>query len=261
MAGTPSIFAETEGVEIVPESIGSHQLDRPFDALICRHVLEHLPDPLGTLRNIRAAVGNRHCPAYFEVPNAHWMVENGSVWDVIYEHATYWTKPSLATLFHRAGFAPTRIRAGYGEQFLMIEAVPTRPLRDWLASPAEIKEVQQAALKFASMSSSLLTTWRQRLSHLGRQGRRAAVWGAGSKGITFANVADRTGRCLIALVDVNVRKHGLFAPIVALPVVAPERLVGMELDLVIISNELYATEIARMIGEIGLVLEIYLIKS
>ncbi|MEM7669616.1 MAG: methyltransferase domain-containing protein, partial [Pseudomonadota bacterium] len=43
MEGKHSLFAETPGVEIVPEYFRAEQLDRPFDILMCRHVLEHLP--------------------------------------------------------------------------------------------------------------------------------------------------------------------------------------------------------------------------
>ena len=110
----------------------SGQLDRPFDAILCRHVLEHLDDPLALLSDIRRASGSRGVPVYFEVPNAGWMLETVSMWDVIYEHVGYWSAPALTALFRRAGFDPVSVCTGYGGQFLMAEAVPARPQPDYL---------------------------------------------------------------------------------------------------------------------------------
>ncbi len=95
MAGASSPFTARENVEIVGEYFRSDQLDRPFDAILCRHVLEHLDDPLALLSDIRRAIGSRDVPVYFEVPNAGWMLETVSMWDVIYEHVGYWSAPAL----------------------------------------------------------------------------------------------------------------------------------------------------------------------
>ena len=50
----------------------------------------------------------------------------------------------------------------------------------------------------------------------------------------------------------NTRKHGLFAPGVALPVVAPEMLIEINPDLILISNALYAPEIKAQVKSMGL---------
>ena len=46
MAGKTTPYTAREGVEIIPEYFQSDQLDRPFDAILCRHVLEHLDAPV-----------------------------------------------------------------------------------------------------------------------------------------------------------------------------------------------------------------------
>lgn len=78
------------------------------------------------------------------------------------------------------------------------------------------------------------------------------IWGAGSKGITFANVLGKADAPLAALIDLNPRKHGLFVPGVALPVVAPETLSEIQPDLVLISNALYEAEISTQVCAMGL---------
>lgn len=251
-AGKPSPSAETPGVHIIPEYFRAAQLERPFDFILCRHVLEHLPHPFAVLRDVRAAIGKRDCPVYFEVPNAQWMLESGSMWDVIYEHVTYWTPASLETLFRRAGFAPVSIRAGYGAQFMMIEAHPAAAEPGFLPDEIARAAVARACARFSETTSAILSDWRSRLGALNRQDKRAVIWGAGSKGITFANAVGADGACIAALIDVNARKHGRFAPGVALPVVGPSDIGALAPALVLISNELYAEEIARDVTGQGL---------
>lgn len=253
MKDKPSIYAATPGVEIVPEYFRSDQLDRHFDALLCRHVLEHLPDPMSVLSDIRKAIGKRDCAVYFEVPNAEWMLEDVSMWDVIYEHVTYWGEPALKTLFRRTGFVPNAIRSGFGGQFMMAEVGPGEPEVDYLPD-VQIRELMRTrARTFGTATTAEISKWRQRLTEFVSDGRKAVVWGAGSKGVTFVNaVGAEAGAAIAALVDVNTRKHGMFAPGVALPVVEPDALPSISPDLVIVANNLYLDEIRRMVGDQGL---------
>lgn len=246
--GTETPFTKRQGVEIVPEYFRSDHADRPFDAILCRHVLEHLDAPLAMLQDIRRAIGERDIPVYFEVPNADWMLETVSIWDVIYEHVGYWTEPAITTLFRRAGFVPTAVNAVYGGQFLMVEARPGAPDPDYVGPDTESRLTSARA--FGAAVTDIVESWRDRLSVL--EGR-AVIWGAGSKGITFANaVGAAGGASLAALVDVNARKHGLRAPGVALPVVAPSDLPEIDPDLVLISNGLYEAEISDQLRAMGL---------
>lgn len=240
-------FTARDGVEIVPEYFRSDQLNRPFDAILCRHVLEHLDAPMPLLHDIRRAIGDRDVPVYFEVPNAGWMLRAVSMWDVIYEHVGYWTAAAMSAAFRRAGFEPVRVTEGYDGQFLMIEARPTAPDPSWLSpdTGAVASEVQA----FATAANGLLDNWRDRFSNL--QGK-AVIWGSGSKGITFANALGDAGAPLAALVDLNPRKHGLYVPGVALPVIAPATLTDLRPDLVLISNALYEQEITAQVRGMGL---------
>lgn len=247
MRGVETPFTARSEVDIVPEYFRSDQLDRPFDALLCRHVLEHMDTPAPLLADIRRAVGDRATPIYFEVPNAGWMLEAGSLWDVIYEHVGYWTAPAMETLFRRAGFAPKSIRPGYGDQFLMAEGLPTTPQSDFL--PADIGAVLNAANRFNAAFSEELAKWRATLGH----GHKAVIWGAGSKGITFANaLGGEAAQSLVAMIDLNPRKHGLRIPGIGLPVRAPKDLAELAPDLVLVANALYLDEIRTQVRDMGL---------
>ncbi len=138
-------------------------------------------------------------------------------------------------------------RAGYGEQFLMVEAKPSACDPTYISPQAET--VRKSATAFANAANAELEKWRARLSEMDG---KAVIWGAGSKGITFANALGDAGKPLAALVDLNTRKHGLIAPGIALPVVAPEALKNLKPDLVLISNALYESEITEQVKALGL---------
>lgn len=248
MAGKTSEFGAQECVEIVPEYFGSDHLDRPYDAIICRHVLEHLDDPMQLLSDLRRHIGDRDVPVYFEVPNATWMLDSVSMWDVIYEHVGYWSAPSLENAFRRAGFQPTRVVSGYDDQFLMIEALPTPT--PFSGTNENAGKILEAARNFSAKASVNLEFWGNRLSEI--EGK-AVIWGAGSKGITFANAIGAPAVKLSAMIDLNPRKHGLYVPSVGIPVVSPDALLELSPSTVIISNGLYFDEIKSQVLSTGLV--------
>jgi SAM-dependent methyltransferase len=282
MAGKDSPFTAREGVAIIPEYFHADHLERPFDAVICRHVLEHLDQPAALLREIRAAIGNRDVLVYIEVPNAGWMLDTVSMWDVIYEHVGYWSAAPLSTMFRRAGLEPVSVATGYDRQFLMIEARAGAPEPHFLPDTGSTQGsarsegshsaksagaigasgatggIARAADIFAEVANGELERWKTRLA--GLRGR-AVIWGAGSKGITFANALGEAGVSLAALIDLNPRKHGLFAPGVALPVLAPTALSTLRPDLVLISNALYRGEITTRLNAMGLAPDIEVIAG
>ena len=67
-------------------------------------------------KNPRAAV-------YFEVPNVLFTLRQNGVWDIIYEHRSYFGPQSLHRLFTSAGFHVRDVRESFGGQYLSLEAV------------------------------------------------------------------------------------------------------------------------------------------
>lgn len=254
MADRTTAFSAAAGVEIVPAYFAPGAVPEAFDFVVCRHVLEHLSDPLAFMRGLRAAIDDPRIGIYFEVPNAEWIFRNVSLWDVIFEHVTYWSESSLVTLFHRAGFEPTQVRRVYGGQFLSVEARPADPEPDFLSLGAGL--VREEAVAFGRAAAARLAVWRHRL---GASPRRAVLWGAGSKGITFANALGAGDDGLVALVDLNPRKQGMVAPGVGLPVVPPDALGEIAPDLVLIANPLYENEIRGSCRALGIDPEIAVI--
>jgi hypothetical protein len=238
-------------IKIVPELFSLDQTLSSVDAIICRHVFEHLPNPLEFLTKLRSNIGSQNTMMYFEVPDATRMLESISIWDVIFEHFTYWTAGALTTLFVRCGFKPLSVSSDFGKQFLMLEARPQLSHTSW-PSPTEIRAIGKQCRHFAEASTKLVSHWKAVLCELRAQGRTAVVWGAGSKGITFASLVAEQEPLLAGIVDINAGKQGKYAPLTGIPILAPSHLNVLRPDVVILMNENYTREVTKLLNEVGL---------
>ena len=86
----------------------------PADIAICRHTIEHIPDPLALIRSINAP------KVFFETPDLLWIMENGAWWDFFYEHCNYFTASALEDCFRIAGYEG-ETRKAFGNQYLWYE--------------------------------------------------------------------------------------------------------------------------------------------
>ena len=189
---------------------------------------------------------------YFEVPNALFTIEAMGIWDLIYEHVSYFTEASLQTVFRQAGFSATEVGACYGNQFLSIEAhrAGCGPVAGGDRVPWDT-QLTESVRGFRSRMGHKLDQWHARLDGYRRRGERAVVWGAGSKGISFVNFLG-AGDEVAALIDLNPHKTGKFVPGTGHRVSSPSDLQQLKPDHIVVMNEIYASEIERMVSAQGL---------
>ncbi len=232
-----------------------YPVDRPVDALlVCsQHVLEHLHDPsaLEVLRGVRSSLSpGDGTLQYHEVPDATYMVETGAIWDLIYEHVSYFAEPTMRAMVEAAGFEVIDSGRSFGDQYLWVEAV-TGAQNTAAGFPAvDLGRLPTLVEEFGRRHRSTMELWDQRLSAMLAEGE-VVVWGAGSKGVSFLNQmsgASEVGR----LVDVNPRKRGRHVPGTGQVIVAPADLVDSPPTHVIVMNPLYTDEVSAMLAELGL---------
>lgn len=225
------------------------------DLIVCRHVLEHIEDPDAFIGQVRRAVGDQQSVVFFEVPNSLWTLRQGGIWDIIYEHCSYFSPYSLAYLFRKNGFRVLAVNEVFGGQFLTIEAVPDDGESAAPDLPDDLAALTADARAFADNYRAKREEWRGLLGALAAAGKRGVVWGAGSKGVTFLNALG-TGEEVVAVVDINPRKQGKYVAGTGQLIVSPEELVTLKPDFVIIMNGNYRDEIRRMLSEAGIEAEI-----
>lgn len=192
---------------------------------------------------------------FFEVPNVLFILEGMSIWDIIYEHFSYFGVGSLARLFGTCGFSVEKIYETFDGQYICIEA----KLGDRVctAEPLENQaraEVIRLASEFATRCESKVEGWRRRLKGMADSGARVVVWGAGSKGVTFLNAVDARcigARSLAYVVDANERKQGHFAAGTGQEILPPAFMTEYRPDVVIVMNPAYMSEIRRTLDDLG----------
>lgn len=225
--------------------------------ICCRQVLEHIGQPRQLLREmhrvLRDSPGSR---AYVEVPNTALLLDQLSIWDLVYEHCQYFVSDSLEALFEVEGFDIVDAWASYEAQFLSIEVMASADpgSRGTARSPDRIDhldEISRQVDRFASRFAEKTRAWRDHLAELNRSGRRTVLWGGGARAVTFANlVAPETGLDLV--VDVNPAKQGTFLGGTGHEINAPDALLAAPPDVVIVLNPIYLDEIRGQLAAMGL---------
>jgi 2-polyprenyl-3-methyl-5-hydroxy-6-metoxy-1,4-benzoquinol methylase len=227
--------------------------DVAADIVVCRHVIEHVPEPMTLLRSVRAALGpSPKARVFFETPCVEWILRKRVVWDFFYEHCSLFTADSLSRAFQRASFSVERVEHIFGGQYLWLEARASE-----VALPAmdSLPETAALAQAYAADEQSLRQKWLEQLRQLKARGK-VALWGAGAKGATFANLVDPDCMLIDCVVDLNPNKQGCFIPGTGHPIVAPAELPQRGVRSAVLMNPNYYEENRRLLAEAGIELDL-----
>lgn len=250
-------------IQFVRSFYGPDCADIPADVVVCRHVIEHVPEPLTMLRYVQQALKNSpHARVFFETPCVEWILRNQVLWDFFYEHCSLFTAHSLTTAFEATTFHVKSVQHVFGGQYLWLEAqVDLTPFGGGQALTLlpDAKragrgaggEVKPLAHQFAEVEANLKTEWIENIDGLREKGK-VALWGAGAKGVTFANLVDPDRTRIDCIVDMNPNKQGNFLPGTGHPIVPFTQLEERGVTTAILMNPNYQTENEAMLREAGL---------
>jgi 2-polyprenyl-3-methyl-5-hydroxy-6-metoxy-1,4-benzoquinol methylase len=223
--------------------------DVAADVVVCRHVIEHVPEPLTLLRSVRAALAQSpHARVFFETPCVEWILRNRVAWDFFYEHCSLFSKTSLAEAFARAGFVVERVAHIFGGQYLWLEA---RLNHAALPAPTSRPETAALAAAYGANEDHLRRKLRGQLQALRALGK-VALWGAGAKGATLANLVDPEGTLVDCVVDLNPNKQGGYIPGTGHPIVAPTDMVQRGVKSAVLMNPNYRAENLQLLAQAGI---------
>lgn len=219
----------------VTRSDFSPRLGLRADAIVMRHVLEHVPSPYAFLQMVRDANGGRG-RIYIEVPCLDWILQRAAWFDVFYEHVNYFRLDDFARLFERV------VDRGhlFGGQYLYAVAE-----LDSLRDPALVFSAPREAVMPEDFFASL-----DRCADLLADGAVGAIWGAGAKGVMFAHHMQARGTLPLLAIDINPAKQGSFLAGTALPVLSPAQAMARlgPAPCIFVMNSNYLAEIRSMGG-------------
>ncbi|MCK4783766.1 MAG: class I SAM-dependent methyltransferase, partial [Desulfobacteraceae bacterium] len=122
------IFSESSGssIKFISDFYSERYLSHKADFICCRHMLEHVNNPKDFLICLRDTLKIKSKTVfYFEVPSVMFTIKELGIWDLIYEHCSYFNKHSFEHLFETCGFDVFECHDTYNGQFLSVEAVPS----------------------------------------------------------------------------------------------------------------------------------------
>ena len=245
-----------EQVSFVQDFYSADYADYPVDFICCRHVLEHIETPREFLDNISRIIEKRNnVSLFFEVPRVLYTLRDMGIWDIIYEHYSYFSANSMAHLFDACGFDISHLEETYQGQFLCIEAVASGEVTSANHATESLDNLSSLAGAFADNYRAKVKTWQHNLEQMAAAGQRVVVWGGGSKGVTFLNILQTQDK-ITYVVDINPRKEGMFVAGTGQQIVRPEFLQSYKPDIVIVMNPIYCDEISQDLKKLGVSAEL-----
>lgn len=230
------------GIDPAYEGSNADVIKAPFtrglglaaDAIVLRHVLEHIQDPVSFLAEMAEA--NQGGQIYIEVPCFDWILEHRAWFDLFYEHVNYFRLDDLRRMFgtvHEAGHL-------FGGQYLYIVA-DLSTLHLTPDQPVPRLELPQGF-------TSSLERAVQIIQDAPEQG--SAIWGASSKGVIYSLFLQRAGVAVDRVVDINPAKQGRYLPLSGVRVSSPQEAMDAlpEGANLFVMNSNYLEEIKRMTG-------------
>lgn len=175
------------------------------DALVIRHVLEHLTDPASLVEQFAWGAVELDKPVYLfaEMPCIDRVFETRRLADFFYEHPSHFTTASFRHLMERAGEVLT-LDHGYDREvvFALVR----------LEVPAAHRETAARSRAFRETAEQSRAAIKGELDRLAASGQRVAIWGGTGKAAAFIHQFCADAQRFPLVVDSDPDKAGTFVP-------------------------------------------------
>lgn len=235
-------------VQIIAEYFGAAQLPRLIgkaNVIVSRHTIEHVPDPIDFLKSIKGGILDDKTQLYIETPCVEWILNEVAVYDFYYEHCSLFSVSSLTWALQACGFQ-SDISHVYAGQYLWARAHLTQTL------PAQVPATHASALfdAYIDQRARFVAQWRRVLADTRPGG--LAIWGAASKGVTFALLFNDDDRRVAVAIDLNKNKQQKYMALSGVEIISPESAATRGLERIVVMNPNYAQEIRNLCHQLGM---------
>lgn len=218
------------------------------DVMHANNVLAHVADLNGVVAGIGALLKDDGI-AVIETPYVKEMIDHGEFDTIYHEHLCYYSLTALDHLFRRHGLTLVdverlAIHGGSLRVFAGKHAPPSPRVTDLLAEEAAWGVGNFTFYAgFGEKVARLRHDLRALLGDLKVKGAQIAVYGASAKGSTLLNYFGIGPETLDFVVDRSTAKQGRYTPGTRLPIFAPEKLLDVLPDYVLLLTWNFADEI------------------
>lgn len=180
-----------------------------FDVLVCRQVLEHLPDIAGFFDCVEQLLDTGGV-LFLDVPDVSRGFAVGDCSVLWEEHVSYFTRPSLQSVLQRFGYGDLDWRwfdYSGGTIAVLAERAAAGATREAIDLGAE----RELALGFAQRVRAYGAALRRRLEEARARGVRIVLYGVGNRACAITNILPLSGLIDYA-VDDQVERQGRVMP-------------------------------------------------
>jgi hypothetical protein len=215
------------------------------DAVVIRHVLEHLTDPATLLEQLAwgASQLGRDVWLFAESPCIDRVFTTGRLADFFYEHVSHFTTDSFRTLMERAGEV---FELAHGYDGEVVYALVR------LGVPQAARQRADRALTFGARSNTDRATVRAQIDALASSGKSVAVWGGTGKGAAFMHQFGVDAARFPLVVDSDPGKAGTYVPGLGQRIEFRDVLKDRGIEVLIIPTQWRAADIAAEMEREGI---------
>jgi SAM-dependent methyltransferase len=250
--GIPTL-REFFGIELAQRL---RQEGKRADVIHANNVLAHVPDLNGVVEGMRIFLSDDGV-AVIEVPYVAQMIDRCEFDTIYHEHLCYFSIIALDRLFDRHGLTLQDVeRLPIHGGSLRVFVSPRRSAKRSDSVTAMIAQERARGVDqlsfykdFARRVEKLKLDLRELLSHLIKNGKKLAAYGAAAKGSTLLNYCEVGRETLQFVVDRSTYKQGRYMPGVRLPIYPPARLMTELPDFVLLLTWNFADEIMEQQAE------------
>ncbi len=251
---------EIKNVKFIQDVFKPEYITHRPSLVICRHILEHIEEPVDFLESIKQSLKlYSDTPFFFEIPDTEWIIENEAFWDFCYEHCNYYSISSFSNLLRLSGFKVIKMKKGFGDQYLWIETCINDDEKKKSINSANNNNFIEKILAYSKKEVKNILAIKEKLSNFKTEGKIIAIWGMATKGVVLSNLIDEDLKIIDVCIDINSNKQGKFIPLLGHEIVAPERLTNFKNEslIIIIMNPNYTNEIKEEVAEFSLKANFY----
>ena len=249
-----------ENLKFIKDYFSEKYVQHQADFYICKMTLEHINDTSGFISDLHKSIHDPEAVVFFQVPDFRKILKDVALWDVYYEHSSYFTQESLVNLFRMNGFELINLWQGFDEQYLMVEAQPMQGASKFIGSTHIPDDLLKLISTFKVESIRRKDLLLKKLKLWKEMRKRTVIWGASSRGVSFITTLGLEDE-IICAVDINPNKRGMFIPGTSCTIASPEDLKEIVPDLIVLMNRIYRKEVLDMLDSLNLSPEVICVQE